>query len=48
LRKGDPSIEVISWGDPDNSVSLTVFMLKKGEHKIVAKRIKEELSKAFV
>ena len=47
LRNGDPSIEVISWGDPDNNISLTVFMLKKGEHKIVAKRIQEELSKAL-
>jgi L-seryl-tRNA(Ser) seleniumtransferase len=46
LRDGDPSIEVISWGEPDNSISLTVFMLKKGEHKIVAKRIQEELLKA--
>ena len=46
LRTGNPSIEVISWGDEDNSISLTVFMLKKGEEKIVAKRIKEELSAA--
>ena len=46
LRNGSPSIEVISWGDEDNSVSLTVFMLKKGEEKIVARRIKEELSLA--
>lgn len=46
LRNGDPSIELISWGDPDNSISLTVFMLKKGEHKIVAKRIQEELAAA--
>ena len=46
LRTGNPSIEVISWGDEDNSISLTVFMLKKGEEKIVARRIKEELSTA--
>ncbi|WP_301921068.1 selenocysteine synthase [Ferruginibacter sp.] len=46
LRNGNPSIELISWGDPDNSISLTVFMLKKGEHKIVAKRIQEELAAA--
>ncbi len=46
LRNGNPSIEVISWGDEDNSISLTVFMLKKGEEKIVARRIKEELSVA--
>jgi len=46
LRMGSPSIEVISWGDEDNSIDLTVFMLKNGEEKIVAKRIKEELFKA--
>ena len=46
LRNGDPSIEVISWGDPDNNISLTVFMLKKGEHKVVAKRIQQELLQA--
>ena len=46
LRNGDPSIEVISWGEPDNNISLTVFMLKKGEHKIVAKRIQQELLQA--
>jgi L-seryl-tRNA(Ser) seleniumtransferase len=48
LRDGNPSIEVISWGDPDNSISLTVFMLKQGQHKIVAKRIQEELSSASI
>ena len=48
LRAGNPSIEVISWGKgEDNSISLTVFMLKKGEEKIVARRIKEELSAAL-
>lgn len=47
LRNGNPSIEVISWGDEDNSIGLTVFMLKKGEEKIVARRIKEELSLAL-
>jgi L-seryl-tRNA(Ser) seleniumtransferase len=46
LRMGNPSIEVISWGDEDNSIELTVFMLKDGEEKIVAGRIKEELSRA--
>ena len=46
LRTGNPSIEVISWGDEDNSISLTVFMLKEGEEKIVARRLKEELSAA--
>ncbi|MEO6288438.1 MAG: selenocysteine synthase [Ginsengibacter sp.] len=46
LRDGSPSIEVISWGDEDSSIDITVFMLKPGQEKIVAKRIQEELSKA--
>jgi len=44
LRKGSPSIEVVSWEkEKENSIRLTVFMLKKGQEKIVAARIKEEL-----
>ncbi|MEO8766458.1 MAG: selenocysteine synthase, partial [Ginsengibacter sp.] len=44
LRKGSPSIEVVSWEkEKENSIRLTVFMLKKGQEKIVADRIKEEL-----
>ena len=46
LRKGNPSIEVMS--SKDNTINLTVFMLKPGEEKIVARRIQEELSKASV
>ncbi|MEO6188091.1 MAG: selenocysteine synthase [Ginsengibacter sp.] len=46
LRDGSPSIEVISWGDEDNSIDLTVFMLKPGQDRIVANRIREELSAA--
>ncbi len=46
LRKGDPSIEV-GGGGPSN-IGVTVWMLKPGQEKIVAKRIKEELSKAAV
>jgi len=42
LRKGTPSIEVISW-ETENSIRLTVFMLKADQEKIVAKRIREEL-----
>jgi uncharacterized pyridoxal phosphate-dependent enzyme len=42
LRKGSPSIEVIGW-EKDNSIRLTVFMLKPKQEKIVAARIKEEL-----
>lgn len=47
LRKGDPSIETISWGGDENSIEMTVFMLSKGEEKIVAKRLKEELTNAL-
>lgn len=46
LRMGDPSIEVISGGD--NAISMTVFMLRPKEEKIVAKRIAEELRIAKV
>jgi uncharacterized pyridoxal phosphate-dependent enzyme len=42
LRQGSPSIEVVSW-EKENSIRLTVFMLKPREEKIVASRIKEEL-----
>ena len=45
LRMGDPSVEIISW-EKDNMIRLTVFMLRNGEEKLVAKRIKEELAKA--
>lgn len=44
LRKGTPSIEVMS--NDENTVNLTVFMLKPGEEKIVAKRIQQELKAA--
>ena len=47
LRKGSPSIEVIAW-EKENSMRLTVFMLKPGQEKVVAKRIREELVKASV
>lgn len=46
LRQGNPSIEIISWGDDESSIDLTVFMLKPGQEKIVGKRIFEELSSA--
>ncbi len=42
LRKGTPSIEVISW-ETEHSIRLTVFMLKPEQEKIVARRIREEL-----
>ena len=46
LRKGNPSIEMI--GGKDDSVVITVWMLKPGQEKIVATRVNEELSKASV
>jgi uncharacterized pyridoxal phosphate-dependent enzyme len=45
LRNGNPSIEVMSTAD--NTINLTVFMLKPGQEKIVATRIYEELTKAL-
>lgn len=45
LQDGSPSIEVMTGPD---SINITVFMLKKGEDKIVAKRIQEELAKASI
>lgn len=46
LRNGNPSIEVMGSGK--HAINLTVFMLKPGEDKIVARRIQEELKKASV
>jgi L-seryl-tRNA(Ser) seleniumtransferase len=43
LRKGNPSIEVMSMAE--NSINITVFMLKPGQEKIVASRLSEELSR---
>jgi len=43
LQDGSPSIEVMI--EP-NAINITVFMLKNGEDKIVAKRVQEELAKA--
>ena len=47
LRKGNPSIETISW-ETENSIRITVFTLKSGQEKVVAKRIKEELLSATI
>lgn len=44
LRTGNPSIEI--GGVKDNSITVTVWMLKPGQSVIVAGRIKEELMKA--
>ncbi len=46
LRLGNPSIEV---GDgQENNISVTVWMLKPGQEKIVATRLREELTRASV
>lgn len=44
LRNGNPSIEV--GGGDASSIGVTVWMMKPGQPKIVADRIKEELLKA--
>jgi L-seryl-tRNA(Ser) seleniumtransferase len=44
LRNGSPSIEVMANG---TGINITVFMLKEGEEKIVAKRVREELLSAM-
>jgi uncharacterized pyridoxal phosphate-dependent enzyme len=47
MRNGSPSIEVISWEkEKENSIRVTVFMLKPGQEKVVAARLKEELLSA--
>lgn len=46
LRNGDPSIEVM--GGPGGSINVTTHMLKPEEVKIVAGRIKDELSGALI
>ena len=47
MRKGTPSIEV-GGGEGGQGVHVTVWMLKPGQEKIVAARLKEELSAAAV
>ena len=46
LRNGNPSIEFMGAGN--NALTMTAWMLKTGEEKIVAARLKEEFSKAAV
>lgn len=46
LRNGNPSIEVMTG--PAGSINVSTHMLKREEVKIVASRIREELSKARV
>jgi len=43
LRDGSPSIEV--GGSSKSTLTLTAWMLKPGQEKIVARRLREELSK---
>jgi L-seryl-tRNA(Ser) seleniumtransferase len=45
LRNGNPSIEV-GGGGGENEISVTVWVMKPGQDKMVAKRLKEELSAA--
>ncbi|HEY1009772.1 MAG: aminotransferase class V-fold PLP-dependent enzyme [Daejeonella sp.] len=45
LQDGSPSIETMGGRD---GIDITVFMLKPGEEKIVARRLQEELTKAAV
>ena len=42
LRNGSPSIEV--GNAKENAISITVWVMQAGEEKIVAKRLKQELS----
>ncbi len=44
LRHGIPSIEIVNNGDAH--ISITTWVMKAGEDKIVARRLKEELIKA--
>ncbi|WKN32665.1 aminotransferase class V-fold PLP-dependent enzyme [Porifericola rhodea] len=44
LRKGHPSIEVAGGGK--DSISITTWMLKPGQERIVARRLQEVLSEA--
>jgi L-seryl-tRNA(Ser) seleniumtransferase len=45
LRTGNPSIEVVGAED-ENHISMTTWVMKPGEDKIVSTRLKEELTKA--
>ena len=42
LRNGDPSIEVMGHGD--KAINITVWVMRPGQEKIVAKKLKEVLS----
>ena len=42
LRNGDPSIEVMSHDE--DAIDITAWVMRPGDEKIVAKRLKEALS----
>jgi L-seryl-tRNA(Ser) seleniumtransferase len=42
LRNGNPSIEVMGRGD--NMINITVWVMKPGQEKIVAKKLKEAMT----
>jgi hypothetical protein len=42
LRNGNPSIEIV--GNGAGHISITTWVMKAGEEKIVARRLKEELN----
>lgn len=46
LSKGNPSIE--AYGGSKNSITVSPWMMKAGQEKIVAARIREELMKALM
>lgn len=45
LRNGSPSIEIIGGGD--NHIVLTAWVMKPGDEKLVAARLKEEFTRAI-
>lgn len=45
LRKGSPSIEIIDW-EKENSIRISVTILKPGQDKTVGQHVREELLKA--
>ncbi len=44
LEAGDPSIAVLGGGD--SGITVSVWMMRGGEHKVVARRVREILEKA--
>ncbi|MFM9909518.1 MAG: aminotransferase class V-fold PLP-dependent enzyme [Chitinophagaceae bacterium] len=46
LRNGSPSIEIVNNGD--THISITTWVMKAGEEKVVAKRLQEELQKKAI